>query len=291
MTRIQLQAHDGTLLAADVNGAPRFGNILLFHGAGQTRHSWRSTGLMLAQAGYRAINVDLRGHGESGWSAQGNYAFEDLSRDVQAVLQAFEGPSVVVGASAGGLGAMLAAGEDPDPRQRGLVLVDIVPHFDQAGGLEIESFMRAHADGFDTVEAASQAIASYLPYRNRNRPAGSTGLMRNLRTDARGRLQWHWDPAFLAARTAELETGFLRLESAMQRVAVPTLLIYGANSRVVTPAAVERFRTLRRDAELVAIAGAEHMVAGDDNEQFNVPLLDFLKRTLDTAGAAINPGR
>ena len=43
--------------------------VLLLHGGGQTRHSWEETAIRLARAGYRAITIDQRGHGDSDWVA------------------------------------------------------------------------------------------------------------------------------------------------------------------------------------------------------------------------------
>ena len=52
-------------LAADVYGAPENPPVILMHGGGQTRHAWGSTAETLAAAGFYALSLDLRGHGDS----------------------------------------------------------------------------------------------------------------------------------------------------------------------------------------------------------------------------------
>ena len=47
--------------------------------AGRPRHAWRGTGETLA-AGYRAVALDARGHGDSGWDADGIYGPNAVGR-------------------------------------------------------------------------------------------------------------------------------------------------------------------------------------------------------------------
>ncbi|MEQ9122681.1 MAG: alpha/beta fold hydrolase, partial [Alphaproteobacteria bacterium] len=61
---------DGLDIAGDSWGPPEGRLVLLLHGGGQTRHAWKGAGETLAEAGYRAIAFDARGHGDSGWAAE-----------------------------------------------------------------------------------------------------------------------------------------------------------------------------------------------------------------------------
>jgi alpha-beta hydrolase superfamily lysophospholipase len=74
--RQQFPMDDGTLLAADIGGPEDTATVLLAHGGGQTRHSWSGAMTALVNKGYRVVNFDARGHGESEWSPQGDYSFE-----------------------------------------------------------------------------------------------------------------------------------------------------------------------------------------------------------------------
>jgi pimeloyl-ACP methyl ester carboxylesterase len=70
------------------------------------------------------------------------------------------------------------------------------------------------------------------------------------------------------------------LLDAARRVTVPTLLIRGRRSALVSDAAVEEFLTQVPQAQFVDVAEADHMVVGDRNDLFDARLLEFLD-TLD----------
>ncbi len=61
-------------IVADAMGHVDAQPILFLHGAGQTRQSWGKAVREAARRGYRAVTVDLRGHGESGWAPDEDYA-------------------------------------------------------------------------------------------------------------------------------------------------------------------------------------------------------------------------
>jgi pimeloyl-ACP methyl ester carboxylesterase len=194
---IRLKSADGLPLAATLRGE-RGLPVMLLHGGGQTRHSWKQTGVDLAAAGFRSVAIDQRGHGESAWDAGQRYSFLEYAADIAAMARKLKDRfglwPAAVGASLGGLSSLLAAGDGvPFPM---LVLVDVTPRLDPKGVDSIQGFMRERAaDGFASVEEAADAIAAYLPHRPR--PRSLAGLAKNLRLHADGRWRWHWDPRFL----------------------------------------------------------------------------------------------
>jgi len=131
------------------------------------------------RAGLRAIAVDHRGHGDSDWVPDGDYSFHAIAADIAAVLQCLGEPTVLVGASLGGIGSMLAAGEMSPGLVRAVILVDVGVGMNQAGVARILEFMSAHPDGFADLQEAADAVAAYLPHRERPRDPG--GLAKNLR--------------------------------------------------------------------------------------------------------------
>ena len=267
----------GIGLAADICGDPAAPPVLLLHGGGQTRHAWGGAAAALAQQGFRAISLDLRGHGESDWAPDGWYDLDAFVADLRSVMSVLPTPAAVVGASLGGITALLALGEAGAQTAKSLVLVDVTPRIENAGADEIRAFMRARPNGFGTLEEVADSIAAFLPHRPR--PADLSGLQRNLRTGDDGRFYWHWDPAFVFGdrrSTARSETD--RLERAAAALRLPTLLVRGGLSRVVSEDGVNAFRALVPHAEFLNIADADHMVAGDRNDAFNTAVLDFLAR-------------
>lgn len=276
---IRLDGSNGISLAADEAGRRGAPAVLLLHGGGQTRHSWGRALDALAHDGFHAITADLRGHGDSDWASDGDYTLDALAADVRAIAGTLPNPPALIGASLGGLSALLAAGEASPQSFRALVLVDVVPRIEMAGANEIRDFMSGNPDGFANLDEAADAVARYIPHRPR--PKDTSGLARNLRLREDGRYHWHWDPAMLTSRRGEIRSGeqYERLEAAARVLTIPTLLIRGGRSRVVSMEGVAEFRALVPHAEFVNIESADHMVAGDANDAFNTPLLDFLERS------------
>jgi pimeloyl-ACP methyl ester carboxylesterase len=261
-------------------------SVLLLHGGGQTRHSWRETAVRLARSGSTAYALDQRGHGDSEWIADGSYAFADYADDARAVSDALAARSgtrpIVIGASLGGIAALLAEGKaakaDREALFSALVLVDITPRVDLNGVAKIQGFMRAHAaEGFGSISEAADAVAAYLPHRPR--PRSYDGLRKNLRLDPDGRWRWHWDPKFLdGPRPVDSARGMTEaaLVEAARCVRAPALLVRGTSSELVSPDHVREFLELVPHAEYMDVAGARHMVAGDRNDRFSAAILSFL---------------
>ena len=271
----------GDLFAAEARGtSANVGrpSVLLLHGGGQTRHAWRATAERIAQAGMTAYAVDQRGHGDSDWIADGAYGFDDFAADAAGLSSALTERTrqfpVVVGASLGGIAALLATGQGAS--FAALVLVDITPRVDMEGVKKIQGFMRTHAgDGFGSVDEAAAAVAAYLPHRKP--PRSTEGLKKNLRLHPDGRWRWHWDPRLLDGRRAvNSDRREAQLAAAARSLTIPTLLVRGASSELVQEAHAREFLDLVPHAHFIDVLGARNMVAGDRNDQFASAVLRFL---------------
>jgi pimeloyl-ACP methyl ester carboxylesterase len=253
--------------------APR-GVVVLLHGGGQTRHSWARTAQRLAAEGWTAVTVDARGHGDSDWHPTQDYTLDGFVGDLLALLPTLEAAPVLVGASLGGITALVAAGEHPGLAQ-GLVLVDVVVQLEPGGVDRIVAFMAAHADGFSSLEEVADAITAYNPIRRR--PRSLEGLKKNVRLRPDGRWYWHWDPTFIRiADEPQRRVDPDRLRAAASHLLIPTLLVRGLHSDVVSDAGMADMMRLVQHAESVEIPAAGHMVAGDDNDVFATRLETFL---------------
>lgn len=272
---VEFRGSGGLRLVGDCWGRDGDPVVLLLHGTGQTRHSWKRTGVHLAARGFRVVAIDTRGHGDSAWApSAAGYGMDTLTQDVCAVLEEIGEPVTLVGASLGGLTGLQAAGELGAARIRKLVLVDVVPRIEKGGGSRIRAFMEGNPDGFVSLEQAADAIAAYLPHRKR--PRNADGLRRNLRQRPDGRWRWHWDPQFLRKPEPELHTWVRGLESVAAGLDVPILVVRGALSDVVSRNAVEEFLAAVPNARFVELAGAGHTAAGDDNDAFTEAVVEFV---------------
>jgi pimeloyl-ACP methyl ester carboxylesterase len=282
MSRIDLPGA-GVTLAADVYGPADGAPVILLHGGGQTRHAWGNTAEVLAEHGRRAFTVDLRGHGDSQWAPDGKYSLDAFAADLRSVIATLGRPPALVGASLGGLTGLVMIGESPTPVARALVLVDVAPRMEVGGVARIRDFMVGRPDGFASLEEVADAIAAYNPHRPR--PSNLDGLRKNVRQRADGRWIWHWDPRFMTARDPTTdasadETRSLidhdRLERAARAVTVPTLLVRGRVSDLLSEEGAQELLALVPHAQLANVAGAGHMVAGDRNDLFNDAVVGFL---------------
>ena len=250
--------------------------ILMLHGGGQNRFSWKNTGQTLADAGYHVIALDSRGHGDSDRAPSADYSVESLCADTLQVLYQIGGPVVLIGASMGGLTGIQAAYEAGPEIVTKLVLVDVVPKFEKDGSARIRDFMASGLEGFASLDEAADAVAAYLPHRPK--PRSPEGLKKNLRLREDGRWYWHWDPAFLTKPQDDPFVRMEKLEQAAVKLEVPILLIRGRLSDVVSEDGVQDFLAKVPHAEFVELADAGHTAAGDDNDAFTDVVVQFVAR-------------
>ena len=275
---MHFKGHGDIKIAADVWGSNNQELVILLHGGGQTRHAWGETGKKLAEAGYHSVALDLRGHGDSEWHADGDYSIRAYKDDLVSIINELGKPARLVGASLGGMASLLLAGDEINSNLcTALIMVDIGIYPDPVGSDRIVSFMLSGEGGFDSLEDAAKSISDYLPHRKK--PKDLEGLKKNLRSKDDGRYYWHWDPRFIRRRPdSQDREGYFDLQlKAAEKVTIPTLLIRGALSDVVTMEDVDYFLSVISHAKFVEIEKAAHMIAGDRNDIFAEEAIKFLK--------------
>jgi len=152
-------------------------------------------------------------------------------------------------------------------------------------------FMLSRPDGFASLDEVADAIAAYTPHRPR--PKDLKGLEKNLRRGDDGRWHWHWDPAFLAEprrispqeleQTEHKVTDSSVLDAAARDLTLPTLLVRGRMSDLLSEAGARTFLAQVPHAKFTDVSGAGHMVAGDRNDLFTNAVLEFLEDEVRSA--------
>ena len=276
----------GINIAGDSWGNPNGPLVLLQHGGGQTRHAWKGTAELLGNVGYYAIAFDARGHGDSDWAPDGLYSQDVMVQDLKCVIAALgHKRPVLVGASMGGGTSLVAVGED-HVDATALIMVDIAPRIETDGIDKIQAFMSQKPEGFGSLEEVAEAIGNYQPQRVR--PKNLDGLVKNIRLGADGKYHWHWDPLFRAG-TRDLVRREQRLEACARHLSLPTLLVRGGLSDVLSEDGAQHFLSLCPNSEYVNVTNAGHMVAGDRNDIFGTAVIDFLARNVPVQGEPKHP--
>jgi non-heme chloroperoxidase len=174
----------------------------------------------------------------------------------------------------GGTTSLLAVGERRIDASA-LVLVDIAPDVNREGVARIKAFMSHRPEGFDSLEEVAAAIAAYQPHRKP--PTNLEGLAKIVRLGDDGRYHWHWDPKCRLQRSDPVARR-KRMIDAAASLRLPTLLVRGGLSDVVTEEGAREFRELCPHAEYISVGGAGHMIAGGRNDIFGKAVIEFLAR-------------
>jgi len=126
------------------------------------------------------------------------------------------------------------------------------------------------------LASVAAAIANYQPHRPR--PRNLDGLAKNVRLAPNGKYKWHWDPNRRKSQGAANPAYRQRLHDCADKLTLPTLLVRGGLSDVLSDEGAQSFLAQCPHAEYVAVENAAHMVAGDRNDIFAGSVIEFLGR-------------
>jgi pimeloyl-ACP methyl ester carboxylesterase len=249
-------------------------DVLFVHGAGLNAHTWDHVCVQLRDE-FRCVAVDLRGHGDSGWSDQEAYDLTDYAADIAVVRQALAlRRLVLVGMSLGGVAALTYAGTAADPLD-GLVLVEAGPEPRSDGRKRLREFMSEPPE-LESVEAFVDRAMAFNPLR---RPEVlRRSLLNNLRQTASGSWTWKYDPRQMSrARIEDRVRRLPELWSTVSRLTCPTLVVRGGDSDVFHDEDAEKLAATFPDGRWVRVEGARHTVQGDRPIALATALRPFLR--------------
>ncbi len=254
-------------------GAPDAPPIVLLHGGHQSAHSWDLVSLYLARR-YRVLALDQRGHGDSEWARDVEYTNHAMSLDAEAFIDALElQRPLLMGHSMGGRNAMLLTRRNPS-LLRALVVVDVGPELSDRGRQVIAGFVRANEE-FDDLEHFVRNVQQYDPYRSREHIERTVKYNMLQRADGKYVSKCDSNPRRigLVRNTGPLEN--ITLDDA-RAFDLPVLLVRGADSRILTADAAERFRDALPNGTLVTVANCGHNVHGQNTKGFIEAIGPFL---------------
>lgn len=236
----RVRTDDGVCLAVEVEGRPESPAVLLLHSIGCDRAMWRPQ--REALAGWRAIRLDLRGHGGSDDPA-GDYSADRLARDALAVLDALQVErAVICGLSLGGLVAQQLALMAPE-RVRGLVLANTAARIGTAEAWRDRARL-VQDEGLAAI--ADMAMGRLFSERFRaDEPSTTAAFRERLLT---------MSPAGYAGCCAALRDADLRPELAS--MTAPTLVIAGALDVSTPPDQMRELAAALPDARYVELDAA-----------------------------------
>lgn len=250
--------------------------VLLLHGASQQAHSWDFISLPLSE-GFRVVALDQRGHGDSDWAADGDYSLDAMVGDLDGLVPALGldvgGGFHLMGHSMGGRNSFVWASRHPGAL-RSLTVVDTGPESVGRGRERIRRF-RELPDNLDTLEEFADRVQEYTG-RSREQVLGA--LKYSVRQGADGKWTWKYDRALREPGRADDGWTAERLWECWRRVDCPALVARGERSDIFAADTMARMGQEIADCVTVTIAGAGHLVQGDNPPDFLAAARAHLER-------------
>ena len=256
-------------------GVPSAPALVFLHGITAHARTWDEEACALG-ARFHVLAIDQRGHGDSEPAPDGDYGNPALVDDFAALVDALGLSRFhLVGLSLGGRVAMAYAATHPERVDR-LVVVDIGPDIAPAGLARVGLLLSASPERFERLDDAIawMRAANPLYTEDKLRHRAEHGL----RPLPDGGLTWKYDREIRDAARHGRFRAAVDLWPSWKAIAVPTLLVRGAESDVLDDAIAQRMIDVQPRARLAVVPGAGHTVPGDQPEAFLRLLTDFLGR-------------
>jgi pimeloyl-ACP methyl ester carboxylesterase len=243
--------------------------FLALHGSAAHAHWWDPVAPQLARR-LRVLALDWRGHGRSDWPRPAAYRTEDFATDLLGVVERLALDRVIVaGHSMGGHAALAFAAWHPHALDR-LVVVDAKPMVNLERLLELRARGARPRLEFPTREAALRRFRLSPPETTapatRLRAIGTQGIHRL----GRGRWAYRFDPECERTRVP------VNTWPLLPRITVPTLIVRGEGSTVLTREVAERMAKAIPSARLEELPGTFHHVMLDAPQALAECLLAWL---------------
>lgn len=267
-------------------GNPEAPPLVLVHGNRDHCRNWDWVAQALRHD-YHIIAPDLRGHGDSAWTNDGEYPPTSFVYDLAQLIHQLDlGPINLVGHSLGGNVCLRYAGLYPENIRRLAVIEGLGLPPEAMKKLAIKSMAEKTRDWID----AKRAIAGRLPKRYPNleeafqRMKEANGYLSDeqarhltihgVSRNEDGSYSWKFDNyvrILSPSRLSEIETVDL-----WKSITCPTLLLYGKDSWASNPEEDGRINHFS-NAKLAVYENAGHWLHHDRTDQFIADIRDLLE--------------
>ena len=245
--------------------------VLLLHGIGGDRSLWldKASGTLraIADAGMRAVAVDLPGYGDSvDLGPPGMDVFVAALHALIADLAPQR--TVLLGHSMGGMVAQEMVARDP-ARVQGLVLTCTSTSFGRTDGAWQAQFVAERLAPLEAGLGMAGMAARLVPgLVSPAAPAAAQQIAREVMARVPER-------SYRAALRAI--AGFDR-RTALSDIRVPTLLLAGEHDRTAPPEVMQRMAARIAGSEFQCLARAGHIANVEAPTAFNAAVVSFLRR-------------
>jgi pimeloyl-ACP methyl ester carboxylesterase len=232
--------------------------ITCIHGLTANAHNFDALAGHLA-AKYRVIAIDVRGRGDSQWGPANEYLPQNYVSDLAGMLDALGIQRVnLIGTSMGGIISMMFAGGWPDRVER-LLINDIGPEIDPAGGARVASYVGEAPDRFGNLDEAVSYTRSIYPAMAKLPDAQVREWVKWSLKDAPGSgLTWKMDPAVRRPMRGGPSQQRFDLWVPYARITCPVLIVRGAESDILARATATRMCQVLTRAKVVEVPGVGH---------------------------------
>ncbi len=207
---------------------------------------------------FHVLCLDVRGRGDSAWSPNGAYSYADYVSDLEGFIAALGIERfTLIGTSMGGRIGMYYAGRNAARLDR-LVLNDIGPDAESGS----ERITREAA----LIPATFATLDDYIEYRSKALPRFAALSHEDkleeaatfIRQQPDGAWVWKHDPEFLRQRTERGTPSSSELWDVLARLDVPTLLVWGSASDVLSEAQAKRVVAALPRGSMATVPGSPH---------------------------------
>ena len=242
--------------------------MILLHGIGRVAHTFDHLAPHFSKD-YHVMAVDMRGHGDSGWSAEGAYLVEDYLKDIEGMAAQLGLRNIVIwGNSTGGRVAQVFAGMHPD-LVAAVISEDVGPERPREIADSGTNRMRQEDErGWASEE---ELLAQLKTSNPRTNPEVLTAYVKyGSKVRADGRVIWKRDP--------KIANGFVPTElwKFVREIKSPIIYVLGGRSTIVPAATQTELKQALPQVQIVTLPGLGHYPSEENTKDFLEVMDKFL---------------